>query len=323
MNDTTLQINLSPGDVAYAPLTVPALLAGHPHVTERLLVVDLCKPQPTRIVDPARRFPEPAYSERVARIAAFADQLLASGQVDRVVTLRPGDALFPVLSRTYLRSWITETHDYGGCALMSYLAAFELCRTRWLLHYDADMLLYQAPGYDWAAPARAVLAARPALVAATPRTCPPPENDGLPSLDEGLPHEQIAEGWTAAWFSTRCGLFDRNRLRSYLPLVSGRLWWDSLLRKLTGRGYPRSPEVLLGHRLGRAGARRLCLRSREAWLIHPADKGPEFLSLLPQILASVRAGSAPAGQHGRNDLQLSAWRDALAADGSPRSADAG
>lgn len=129
MNELTLQINLSPGDLAYAELTVPALLAAHPEASERLLIVDVCKPQRTQIVDPAKRFPEPAFSERAAAIVELAERFLRAGQVDRVVVLRPGDPLFVQLSRRYMRSWVRETHDYGGCALMASLAAFELCRT--------------------------------------------------------------------------------------------------------------------------------------------------------------------------------------------------
>jgi hypothetical protein len=63
----TLQINLSAGDAGYAAITVPALLASHDPTYRRLLVVDGCRPQRTRIFDPDVRVPEPGFSERLER----------------------------------------------------------------------------------------------------------------------------------------------------------------------------------------------------------------------------------------------------------------
>lgn len=309
MNDVTLQINLSPGDLAYAPLTVPALLRAHASVAERLLVVDVCKPQRTRIVDPSVRFPEPAFTHRADAIVAFAESLARDGFVDRVVVLRPDDPLFPRLRGKYLRSWVRDTHDYGGCALTAYLAAFELCRSRWLLHYDADMLVHQAAGVDWVAQARAALAADPNIVAASPRPSPPPRNGepDAPTAVERLPLRATDAGWLNAWFSTRCFLFDLDRLQPHLPLLQGRVYWETLLARLRGRGYPRSPEALLFRRLSAAQRWRLILRERGAWLVHPARKGPEFVAALPAILSAVASGQYPDAQCGEADLQLDAW----------------
>ena len=308
----TLQINLSPGDVAYAELTVPALLAAHPGATERLLVVDLCKPQATAIVNPAVRFPEPAYAERQARVAALADGWLARGQVDRVVTLRAGDPLFATLSRRYLRPWVRETHDYGGCALMAYLAAFELCRTPLLLHYDADMLLFQAGGFDWVATASAALADTPDIVAATPRPAPPMTTaPDAPTAHERLNLRDHPAGWLNAWFSTRCYLFDLERLRPHLPLLQGRIYWETLLARLRRRGYPRSPEIMLFRRMEAARQWRLTLRDRRSWLLHPTRKGPQFLRLLPGIMEAVRNEAMPSSQAGNQDLDLDAWESFL------------
>ncbi len=308
MKDVTLQINLSPGDDAYAEQTVPALVAAHAGATERLLVVDLCKPQATRIVDPAQRYPEPAYSARQARILSLAEAWGRSGLVDRVVALRPGDELFGTLSRRYLRPWLRETHDYGGCALMAYLAAFELCRTRWLLHFDADVLIYQKPGFDWTGAAQEALARDPTIVAATPRPAPPM----LAGIDAPTAHERLRSldrpaGWLNAWCSTRCYLFDLERLRPLLPLLQGRIYWETLLARLRGRGYPRSPEIMIFRRMQAARCWRLVLRDKDSWLLHPARKDPLFHRLLPAMLDSVRQGLCPETQRGHADLDLDAW----------------
>lgn len=311
MSSVTLQINLSGGDAAYAAWTVPALLDAHRHAAERLLIVDTCKPQRTRIVDPAVRFAEPGYNQRVEKVLALAEGWRAAGKVDRVVVLRPDDPLFPKLRQRYLRSWVKETHDYGGCALLSYLAAFELCRTRHLLHYDADMLLHQAPGYSWADAAVDALNASPNVIAATPRPAPPDAADA-PSAHERLDHHTHPAGWLNMWFSTRCYLFDLERLQPQLPLLQGRIYWESLAAKLRGQGYPRSPEIMLFRRLSAAGLWRLALRDERAWLLHPVKKDAAFVAALPRLQAAIAAGRCPDGQRGQQDLNLDQWTDLLA-----------
>lgn len=313
MSEVTLQINLSAGDSAYAELTVPRLLAAHPDVAERLLVVDLCKPQATGIVDPIKRYPEPAYTQRAERVSNLAKGWLESGMVDRVVWLRPGDPLFAQLSRTYLRPWVKETHDYGGCALMSYLAAFELCRTRWLLHYDADLMLYQAPGFDWSAPACQAMAKSESVIAAVPR----PSAGGfgpadLPSRSEHLALRTHPDGWLNQWFSTRCYLFDCTRLRPLLPLLQGRIYWEVLAARIFRRGYPRSPEIMLFRRLSAAGQWRLMLSDPRAWLLHPIQKDAVYIAALPRLLKAVASGLCPDGQRGHQDLRLEEWKNLLA-----------
>lgn len=309
MRDVTLQINVSPGDVAYAALTVPALLRAHPTATERLVIVDVCKPQRTGIVDPEKRFPEPAYSQRAQAIITLAEEWRQQGLVDRVVILRAGDPLFATLSRRYLRPWLRETHDYGGCALMAYLAAFELPRTRWLLHYDADMLLHQAAGVDWPAEAQAAMAGDPTVVAASPRPSPPvaPTERDAPTRHERLELRTVAAGWLNAWYSTRCYLFDLERLRPCLPLLQGRIYWETLAAKWLHRGYPRSPEGMLFRRMSAAGRWRLTLKRTDAWLLHPTVKDAAFVAALPRLLGEIQAGRCPAAQRGEQDLILQAW----------------
>ena len=89
--DTTVQINLSPGDVAYAELCVPPLVAAHrASVARSVAVVDLCKPQRTKAVDPSARWPGREFEDRVEAIVAIAERLRAAGYFDDVHFLRPG-----------------------------------------------------------------------------------------------------------------------------------------------------------------------------------------------------------------------------------------
>jgi len=308
----TLQINLSPGDVRYAELTVPALIEAHPEATERLLVVDICRPQKTGIVDPDKRFPEPAYSHRVTRICEIANHFLSAGAVDRVEILEPAFSLKSELSRRYLANIVTETHDYGGCALMAYLAAFELCQTPWLVHFDADMLIHRAGDSAWVQEAAEAVIADPNIVAAAPLSSPPQgDNQSLPSQDERLGHFPHPAGWLSHWFSTRCYLFHIERLQSELPLLQGRILWETRMAKWLRRGYPRSPEIMLFRRMQSAGKFRLTLQSQHTWLLHPVDKNEQFIELLPRLVDSVKRGEFPAQQAGHQDIVNSLWQNYL------------
>ena len=123
--NVTLQINLSPGDIRYAEVTVPRLIDQHrDDVAEVLLIVDCNRPGKTKIFDPDTRFTPQIFSERVAKIKGITQKLKASGAVDTVHYLEPDSSLYKEISKKYLRSLTSATHDYGGCALMAYLAGF-------------------------------------------------------------------------------------------------------------------------------------------------------------------------------------------------------
>ncbi|HWL17645.1 MAG TPA: hypothetical protein VNR00_18695 [Opitutus sp.] len=309
----TLQFNLCAGDVSYALLTVPRLARAHPRAARRVAVVDLCRPQTTRIFDSFRRLPEPGFGERIAQIRTVAQQLRSDGWIDEIVWLEPGSPLLAGLARRYLAPGLTETHDYGGCANLAYWAGLDAPVTRFVVHYDADMCLHQAPGFEWAEAALALWQRYPEVVMATPRISPPgfavdTENDA-PSLHEGRPFHRVADGWLNDWFSTRCFLLDRERLAPHLPLMQGRLGWEYKLRRLWDRGYPPGPEMLLFRVLGPRGLRRLNLADERAWLLHPNKKTAAYLELLPRLLESVAAGRVPDVQRGQSEIDVPAWQE--------------
>src|SRR5205085_4039017 len=225
--------------------------------------------------------------------------------------LRENDPLIKELSAKYLRKLIMRTHDYGGCALMAYLAAFEVVDTKYLLHYDSDMLIHQSEDFDWTIEARELIEEQEKAVAATPRISPPfSKQRGLPdapSLHEGRPLQTIKGGWRNDWFSTRCFLIDRWKVFNYLPLLKGRMLFETLAVKYLNRGYPRSPEIMMFRRIGGAGGWRLNLQTEKAWLLHPQNKPPLYLELLPEIQSAVKVGQVPEGQRGYSEVNLPEW----------------
>lgn len=318
MHNVTLQFNLSQGDTPFARQSIPSLVEAHrKNVDEIIAIVDCCRPQRTRMIDQDHLFSESEYNQRLKGICAIAEELKNKGYLDRIIYLRPDDTILAVLSRKYLRNIIHETHDYRGAPIMSYLLAWEVCATRYLLHYDADMLLYQALGYDWSVEARRLMDKEPKAIAATPRVSPPfSKEKGIPdcpSLEKGgilaLP---VEGGWRIIWFSARCILIDLNKLHSYLPLIKGRYLIEVLLRKYLNRSYPPALEMMLFRRALQIGGWRFDLKSEQAWLLHPEDKSLRYLELLPRIERAILQGKVPLEQRGYENVKFSIWEDFLA-----------
>ncbi len=313
--DVTLQINLSPGDIAYAQLTVPSLIKKHPEVKSVLLVVDICKPAKTKLVNPFVRFPEPAFSNRLKQIIDIATAIQKQTPNCHLYILKPEDPLLHELGNKYLGGWYYHTHDYGGCANMAYWAGFELPDTRYVLHYDGDMLLYQKPGYSWLQEALFLLEKNQTAVAATPRYNTPFEgSETRPSFRHGVPYIERSNCWLDTFFSTRCLLIDKERLRSYMPLMKGRILWETLAVKYLKRGFPRSPEIVMFRRIGGKGGHRLILKNFNSWLMHPHSKPSEYIQYLPNIIALIDKGLYPK-DHSEENLELDKWIELVKTNG--------
>jgi len=310
-----LQINLSPGDIAYASSLVPHLVRAHPWVDHRLAIVDCQKPQMTRANSEAGRYAEPGFTERCRKIQSLAEEWNRQGLFDRVFVLEDHTEIERkrAWSRKYTAGLVSErrTHDYHGAALTAYWAAMDLPEQRFVLHYDADILLHQEHGYDWALDSMKAWEDLPHVIEATPRTSPPGFLPDAPSQCEGRPLEPCSHGWLNDWFSTRCFLLDRQRLAPYLPLVRGKLIPEILFYRLVQRRYPPAPEILLYRSAGSRGARRLNLGSNKAWFLHPKSKPKEFIELLEPMMTSIAKGAVPPEQIGQTEIQLEVWKEFL------------
>jgi hypothetical protein len=312
LDNLTLQINLSPGDINYAELTVPQLVAKHPDIKNRLLIVDCCRPQKTTLIDPDIRFPLDIFNEKVERIINISQQLLRDKIVTDVRYLKPGDPIFKHLSKKYLNGIYDCTHAAGGTANMSYWAAIEIPETRYVLHYDGDMLLYQKPGNSWVNDAMVYLDHNDRFITAVPRLCPPVNDPtfDLPSFQEGRPNVSYNNYWFNDFFSTQVFLLDKTKLNKHLPLVTGKLLFELLLRKYGRRAFPRDPEIVLFKKLAPNG--RIVLKNTGAWVVHPTDKSAAYLDILPQIITAVNKGDSPQDQKGYQDIKLDKWVEFLA-----------
>ncbi len=277
--DITLQINVCAGDLAYLDLTVPALVATHrADVREVLIVADACRPQSTPVLHAPSRFPAADFATKIARLREICARWLNSGLVDRVDWLEPWSPRTPELNRRYLGRATPWTHDHLGHALTAYFAGWDSPRTRYVLHFDADVLLYQQPGYSWLRSAVVAMEAAPLVLASSPRLSPPKSGPDSPLVDQNIagngwqpmwPLVPSVAGWTSPWITTRCHLLDRERLARYLPLAPrGRPiaeTFDEVLNRLLFPLYnvrawiadPARPPTRLSERIASRIARRM------------------------------------------------------------------
>jgi hypothetical protein len=316
MHDVTLQFNLNQGDVSFLFQSIPPLVQAHRrNIDEVVAIVDCCRPQSGPVTVGEGDSLESEYRQRTEETCAIARNLKQQGYLDKIIYLHKDDPILSVIYRKYLNNLIRQTHDSTGTALAAYLLALETCGSRYLIHYDADILLYQAPDYDWTVEAKNFMSAEPMAIDVSPRISPPfAEYKHLadaPSVKWGKP-EGPGEGyWYSNWFSSRCFLLDRQKLFSYLPLVKGNRI-ELLARKFLRRNYPWNFEMLLSRRMKLVGGRRLVLKSRQAWILHPKDRDHRYLNVLPRMQKAITEGRLPLEQRGQEGIDICAWEGFLA-----------
>lgn len=232
-NDITLQINLCAGDVRYCEAIVPVLIQQYGEMASEVLVVfDTCRPQSTPFVHQASRFPANQFAVKIGKLEEILRGWLGSGLIDRVVRMDGEHKQLCALNEKYTGVASDATHDHHAHASAAYYLAWEAPRTRYVLHFDGDILIHEEPGSSWVGDALVALERNPKCLAVSPRIAPPQDGraaDPLVGLSRGphcgwlptWPLREAAEGWFSPWFSTRCHFLDRDRLTQCLPLTVG------------------------------------------------------------------------------------------------------
>ena len=210
--------------------------------------------------------------------------------------------------RKHFRRAPGHVRDYRGVPLCGWIAGLECATTRFHVHFDSDVFVYQAPGFDWIAEGMALLRQEPEILCVAPHPGPP-RHDGV-LLDQTEPYDAgPSNSFRFTTFSSRRFLIDRRRFESLLPLpvtvASCRIWLGSLF----AHGSPlQTWESLVSTRMSEAGLYLAHLNTRSAWALHAPDHGNDFTQMLPFLIRSVERGWCPSEQAGRYDLNLGIWK---------------
>lgn len=308
--DCSLWILASEPDVSYVALTVSHLIRScNFPFKERVLAVDtacLSGEYARRTILPGRQSLRDCCADLVAR-----------GVIDRVVDLDYSPDFHRQAYRKYFADYFPHTHGYRGYPVLGSLFCLEKSSSKYMLHFDCDMLLHQDASKSWIADGIELLQSCEDVVSVMPLPGPPAE-DG--ELRQQVPYASDPRGFFSFKnFSSRCYLIDRLRfekllplpiraLRSRKPLVNRLPDKIRLLAKhFVGKNVLHSFEYMVSSRLATSSLVRADLNSACAWTLHPVDHGEEFIEKLPGIIARVEAGTFPEAQSGHYDLKLELW----------------
>ncbi|MFL6137910.1 MAG: hypothetical protein ACJ74O_08945 [Frankiaceae bacterium] len=310
-SEATLQVNVTPSDLAHAARTVPhqlRQLGGQ--VDDVLLSVDL---GPRAAADALGT--DPACGE----LRDWIDALRRAHPSERIVARQVdySPAATRLIADTLFAGRAVPATDFRGRPIHAYLEPMLRAGTPWVLHLDSDMLV-GGGSPTWLAEAQAALASDDRYVLASPYPGPP-RPDGRVLRQRGA--EQVERDGTGPAvlvpnMSSRVFLVHVptfvERLAP-LPLLGaplkGRLW---TLRQ------PNPPyeklELMVTARMVHLGLRRIDLLGRPPgmWSLHPPYRSTAFYERLPELVHRVETGDLPEEQAGDFDLNDSVldWSDA-------------
>ncbi len=242
-------------------------------------------------------------------LRACCTRLIEMGVVDAAAPIDYSPEYRRRMFRKHFAVPMRQTHSSGGYPILGSIFAVEESRADFLVHFDSDMLLYQAPGFSWIDEGIRLLREHPDLVAVLPRSGPPSPDGRLRQQEQtGEAYRLDRRGWYAfKTFTSRVFLIDRRRFERVLPLRPRMSIGELLRNYLTARNTMPEWEVMVGARLEETGLVRADLSSPHAWTLHPNDRGEPFEAILPDLIARIEAGTYPPEQGGYYDLQLQLW----------------
>ncbi|BAU65642.1 hypothetical protein STA3757_30310 [Stanieria sp. NIES-3757] len=260
--------------------------------------------------------------------------LVEQGIIDRIVKIDYNQALIKQIYTKYFGleqalQMLDHTHNWKGSTVYASLYCLEASASNYYLHFDADMLLYQNPNYNWISEAIKLTESVPTIAAIRPR-CGPPHLAGKAFHPHSFSQDE--RGFLAhKFFSMRAYLLNRNRfaelspiplmwkhrplLSRYLPQslqpIAAKLERQLTRKKGPVKGAIESFEPMTSKKLATTNYVRADLISDQAWTIHPAKHTPEFIAALSNLIDAIEQGKYPSAQAGHYDLLLNKWLNFL------------
>ena len=247
--------------------------------------------------------------ETLLKLREISQRLVADAVIDRVVELDHTIAHDrAVVSRYFDRPRIRRSRDHRNIPLFAWISGIEACTSRYLLHFDCDILLCQAPPYSWINEGIHLLRERSDIMSVAPHPGPP--------TPDGIFHQRPSAKWKRDdgflafnTFTTRRYLIDTDRFQELLPIPLTHCPWKKRVRRwLRGKGTANTWERHMKTALAESRFCRADLDTPHAWTLHCKARGKLFEDALPQIIARIEAGEFPDQQAGHYNLKLELWQ---------------
>lgn len=295
VDDCTLSMLAAPSDASFVDAILRHLLRMCAHDFRDVVVVVDDLPKKGRPVD--------AVHDVLAILAGMQHDAVIS----RIVKLSTVHQDSGRICLKYVGRVPPVARDRRGIPLLGWIAGLEAARTDFVVHFDSDILLHQDPDHRWLTEAMNLMRCDSSAMFVAPRPGPP--------TDDGALRGQITDptfdsqgNFRFKHFSSRRFLVSKRRLEALLPtplLYTSRR--DRVLMHLGFGGAFQMWEECVSAALRRSAYFRVHLRSPGAWSLHCKDHSPEWLAVLPAIIARVERGEWPEAQAGLYELRLSDW----------------
>jgi hypothetical protein len=240
----------------------------------------------------------------------------------RIAEVDYGSATAGQVGEAFFGGETAPSKDCFGAPFYPYFFGLHSVPTRYALHMDCDMLF--GGGSDtWLHEAIELLRSRPDTLFVSPLAGPPGDSSQIPR------DVRRAQRRTQRFGSAP--VLEDERLRSYrLRHVSSRIFVTDLVRLRAAGPVPvlDAPPWTFGSDLavtpylpaeislsGLMRERGLLRRDHLGigpgmWFVHPGQRGPEFISNLPNLIGALERDEVPASQRGRFEL-TDEWLDAV------------
>ena len=209
----------------------------------------------------------------------LARRLVEAGWIDRIVE-GPGDgAVTAALHRRWFGLPAPGAHAATGAQVASTLAGFEACRTRYVLHVDADVMVGRLDrAHDYLADMIAAMAGDPEALTVAFNI----------AMDHDRPYTGC--GASGAWrVEVRAGMIDRVRLRDACPLPN----------RLEGDRLALPWHRALDSAVSQGNGRSLRGGDRRTFYVHPPNARKADTSRWLAVLDRIEHGVVPSVQEGQ------------------------
>lgn len=301
----SLQINLAPNDYPHARYILPHQLAVlKEQVSEVVLVLDSHKSK--------GRFGG-HWEENLEKMNQLLAQCCRADHRVRSVVVNYAKSTMSEVADFFFGTSFIPKKDYRGGPFYAYFFGLHQCRSDYIFHLDADMML-GGHSATWINEAMELLSGDQSLFTCAPLPGPPHPQHILIGQPSATAKELNNYSFLFHEMSTRIFMIRRNsfldkKLRLIPPAGINRA--KALIRKNPPYELP---EVLMSRHMSSSGLSRVDFLGNGAglWSLHPPYRNARFYKMLPQLISDITNRRLPEAQNGFYDIvdEVCDWSDA-------------